>query len=396
MWVNVSLYFNTQGKGMTKNHELIARLNFLEEELKQNDLGDRMQSLFPEGKVFVNALYGLSWCEVARQSDKSSDLYARSLVEARFAYSEIIADDCKLSFPIYLDPEYGIFYQGWSNYLLSNILDVQDSSTITEDEFTSSQYKCGIISDAIKSASSPYIETYQGQSWPADVSIAIASLSLVKTEEHKILINKWVEDVKQHLDEYTGMIPHKTNPATGETIEGARGCSSSLILRMLSEIDKSFADEQLKLYQNSFLFTRLGLPAIREYPKGKSGWGDIDSGPVVFGVGFAGTIVGVSAFQKLGHQQQADALYSTVTSFGFETKFGNEKHVLAGLLPMGDAFLTWSRLSINNNTMFTNYPVIKGGLGSWRLMFNLWSLLLMFSITLPMYLKLPVTRKRKK
>lgn len=385
LWINFSLYFSqtSPSNNISPKHECVQRLNFLEEELKQEELGLRMQEVFPEGLVFVNVLYGLSWCEVARKCDKESVLYSRALAEARFAFSEIDKDDSKYTFPSYLEPEYGIFYQGWSNYLLSNIIDIQNSASITLEEREASINKCAIISEAFNKSSSPFLETYDEQAWPADASIAIASLSLVPSSQNEAVVKRWVSNVKNHLDEYTGMIPHKSDPFTGEVIEGARGCSSSLILRMLSEIDADFASEQFELYQKHFMFTRFGLPAIREYPKGKSGWGDIDSGPVVMGVGFAGTIVAVGVFQKLNEPKLADNLYQTITSFGLQTQSSNQKKVLWGIFPMGDAFITWARLSGSDESSNNS----DDNAGNWRSEFHLWSLLFAIILILWQYRK---------
>ena len=145
------------------------------------------------------------------------------------------------------------------------------------------------------------------------------------------------------MDPYTGIIPHKYDALSDSIIEGSRGCSSSLSLLLLSEIDSSFAWNQAKKYEEHFLFNRFGFPAIREYPKGIKGSGDVDSGPVIFDVGFSGTIVGIGAIKKLGYSNLSDKLYNTVCAFGFETGL-NKKKVLGGIMPMGDAFLTWSRL----------------------------------------------------
>lgn len=47
-WINLRLYTDNFTK-KEKQNDIILQLNFLENELKSNDLGERMQSIFPEG-----------------------------------------------------------------------------------------------------------------------------------------------------------------------------------------------------------------------------------------------------------------------------------------------------------------------------------------------------------
>lgn len=64
LWINFKLHaenFSTN----EKQKDIILQLNFIGSELNYNNLGNRMQELFPEGFVFINALYGLAWCELA-------------------------------------------------------------------------------------------------------------------------------------------------------------------------------------------------------------------------------------------------------------------------------------------------------------------------------------------
>jgi hypothetical protein len=146
---------------------------------------------------------------------------------------------------------------------------------------------------------------------------------------------------------------------------------------MLSGIDPEFAAEQYKQFEKDFVTNTFGLPSVREYPKGTDGFGDVDSGPVIFGVGFSATIVSIGTFAVLNKESLAEHQYKTIHAFGFERKAGNKKYYLLGKLPMADAFIAWGRASGLNksetNPTETNY---------WRLKFHLISLLvvLMFWI----------------
>lgn len=354
LYINIRIYL---GPDLEDENEITAdaieQLNFLEEELKNNELGVKMQFLFPEGFVFTNALYGLSWCEIALNNRNDTVLYDRAINNARFAYKQINSDKGKEVFSWDMTLKHGVFYRGWSNYLLGKILLSEKKESKKAKAYFISE--CGEIADAFKNSESPYLESYPEQCWPADAFLAIASLKLhdkLYGDKYGLLINDWLHKVKLRLDPITGLIPHSVYSGSGETFEGARGSSISLILRLLSEIEPEFGVEQFKKYHQLFKHSILGFPAIREYPKGKNGSGDVDSGPVIFGIGFSGTIVAIGTLKSYGEYKTANLLSSTIETFGFARTKKKSKKFIFGKLPIADAFICWSRLAYVNKDVF--------------------------------------------
>lgn len=346
IWINIQLHSDNFNKSETEK-DILKQLNYLKYELNENKLGNKMQAIFPEGYLFSNALYGLAWCELGI-SDTSKTVKTIALQEALNAYQPISFDEAKSVFNPSMTPQYGVFYLGWNNYLLSKILLLNPNFKNNDKYKKIFIEQCYVITDELKKNNSPFLESYPTQSWPADMCVAMASIrnhDKLFYPKYDTIISDWVAKVKTKLDPKTKLIPHKVNPDSGEAIEGTRGSSISLILRFLSEIDTSFANEQYQLYKENFISTTFGLPSINEYPNGNSGNGDIDSGPVLFGVGFAGTIVSIGTLSVFGDCEQADKQYKTVNAFGFCTKTQNSKKYLLGQLPITDAFIAWSRSS---------------------------------------------------
>lgn len=385
LWINFKLY-SGNFTANEKRTDIVLQLNFLETELKANNLGERMQEIFPEGFVFTNALYGLSWCELAVSDSINDDnLKGKALKEALFAFSEINSDKAKSIFDNHLMPENGIYYLGWNNYLLSKILLLDTNFTDYDKYKTIFINQCEIINVALKRSSSPYLQSYSGQSWPADMFVAMASIKnydKIYNPKYEGNINKWIKDVKYRLDPKTKMIPHKVNSITGSTIEGARGSSISLIIRLLSEIDSYVAKEQYELYKTNFVTETFGLPSISEYPKRQRGEGDIDSGPVIFGVGFSGTIVSIGTFSAVGEVDLAQRQYKTINAFGLENKLKNEKKYIFGLLPIADAFIAWGRASELNSVNLK-----KPTSNLWRMKFYMISIFILTVLWLLFYFK---------
>lgn len=346
--INILLHTSNQAV-VEQKADIICQLSFLENELKTKDLGERMQNLFPEGFVFVNALYGLSWCELAINSNPSDEsIKAKALHEALFAYQALDSQEAKWTFDKEMDPEYGIFYFGWKNYLLSKILTLDTNFAGHELYIKTFSQQCEHLKKALNKSDSPYLQSYDGQAWPADMFVAMAALNaynqVIKPEYcHEVRL--WLDKVQQRLDPATKMVPHSANSETGMPIQGSRGSSMSLVLRLLPEIDTVFAQRQFSLFKNRFSTKALGLPTISEYPKGKKGSGDIDSGPVVFGVGTAATIMMIGVYAKYGEAELSAMQYATINAFGFSTKWSGRKSYLFGQLPMADAFICWGRAS---------------------------------------------------
>lgn len=338
-----------RGVNLSNNQEtkklIIKQLNYLEKELKENDLADRMQNLYPEGSVFINALYGLTWCELALNYELDSINTEKAYNEAIYAFRQIDSDFEKLIFTKELELEYGAFYNGWKNYLLGKIISFH---SVSENDLLQFRNTCESINNVISNRNTPYFESYPDSSWPADVLLCVASLNIHDKNfapKYQGIIKSWIERVKSNLDSFTGLIPHSINSLTGNAIEGARGSSVSLILRLLIEIDEEFAVEQYKLYKKYFRITRLGVPAIREYPKGKEGKGDIDSGPVIWKVGFAGTIVSIGVSKAFGDYEIANKTSNAMDFYGLSYTIKKRKRYIFGALPMVDAFIAWSRVT---------------------------------------------------
>lgn len=66
--------------GDTVNYDVLCQLRSLHRAMK-NNAATEMQSIYPEGFIFFNALYGLSWCDLAQTLNKKSRLYAEAHAE---------------------------------------------------------------------------------------------------------------------------------------------------------------------------------------------------------------------------------------------------------------------------------------------------------------------------
>jgi hypothetical protein len=347
-FINLKLY---SGVDLNDKNELLAnsltQLKYLENGLKKSNFGENAQSTFPEGFVFINTLYGLSWCEIAKNQKPNSKLFEKAMSEAIYAYKQISSQNAKSTFSKTLPLQYGAFYNSWSSYLLAQIISLQRSSkSIEAIRF---QKKCDEINDAFIRSSFTLLESYPNQTWPADNMGMIASLKI----HDKIFEKKYtstIEKLLEKLKENKEFISHSSQK--GKTYP--RGSSTSLMLIFLPDIDSNLALKVFQNFKRQFLVYRLGQAGIREYLRTETAKSDIDSGPILFDVGFSGTIVSVGAFLKFNENTIARKISNQIETVGFPMSVSGEKKYLFGSIPIADAFILWSRLQTPQKSIQKN------------------------------------------
>ena len=115
---------------------------------------------------------------------------------------------------------------------------------------------------------------------------------------------------------------------------------------------------------------RLGLKCIGEYPTGVVGNRDVDSGPVIWGVGTAATLVSQRAIVKNGDYDFAEEINNGIEAMGFPSTSSDSKKYLGGYLDIGDVFIAWTRSAAT--------PEVETAW--WQFYFQLWCLVIMASM----------------
>lgn len=316
------------------------QLSYLREAL-DDGADDAAQQQFPEGYPFMNALYGLAWVQ-AGHTDPGHR--AQALRESRWALARLESAHGRAVFSPQLQPVYGIFWAGWTNWLRGAILTLAGPG----DQAELPRFIAGSdeIARAFVESTTPYLQAYSGQAWPVDSTVAIASLRLHDTllpRKFDPVITRWLDAVKRTLDPATGLLPHQVSPRDGAILQGARATSQSIIHRFLPEIDSGFARAQYDSFRTQYLFFPGGFgPTIREYPTGNNGAGDDDSGPLIAGASLSATAVTLGAARVNGDQSLAKALGSAGELVGLPLTLPGSKRYAFGLVPIADAFLAWS------------------------------------------------------
>jgi hypothetical protein len=103
---------------------------------------------------------------------------------------------------------------------------------------------------------------------------------------------------------------------------------------------------------------------VREYPKGVGGKGDVDSGPLILGLGLSASVVTMGA-ARVQHDPLADRLAREGDLLGLPLSGLTTKRYLFGTLPIGDAFLAWSASA--RPLVADDQPKLTGDSYWWRL-----------------------------
>ncbi|WP_329032809.1 hypothetical protein OIE71_08880 [Streptomyces sp. NBC_01725] len=322
-----------------------AQLVFIRAAL-DDGAGAEAQQQFPEGYFFLHALYGLSWVELGMR-EPAGAARAEAVRESRWALGRLDSADGRAAFSAGLVPSYGVFYRGWTNWLRGGVLSLLPRGERASAEVRRFAADSAALGAAFDGSASPYLAAYPGQAWPVDSTVAMASLRLhdtLRPARFTGTVQRWIDGVRQRLDPRTGLLPHRVDPGTGGPLEVARGTSQSIIQRFLLDIDPDFAREQYVRFRDRYVVTPLGLgPTTREYPKGMDGPADVDSGPLPLGVSLSATVVTLGAAQVQGDAPLAEGIANYGELLGLPVSTPWTKRYAFGLIPIGDAFVAWSK-----------------------------------------------------
>lgn len=345
--LNVRLH-TTQGTVIAPdvpvNAGVQAQLRFIRAAIEHGADAD-MQRLFPEGRFFMNCLYGLASVEAGLHEPPGSAKRRAWLVEARWALGRVDSSGNKSIFTQHLRPAYGVFYAGWSAVLHAGVIALQNPDTRDALESDAFRRRCAELAACFESSTTPYLQAYERQAWTCDSAPAIFALyacDRMYPPAYGEVIGQWSAKVRGLRDPKTGLLGHRVSPDSGALLDGPRATSMCITVRFLAEPTPDLGAELYDAFRKAMLTTRLGLPGVREYPKGVNGSGDADSGPLIFGISTSASAVTIGAARIIGDSEAVATMVPTAEALAFPVTWQGSKRYAVGLLPVADAFLAWS------------------------------------------------------
>ena len=191
------------------------------------------------------------------------------------------------------------------------------------------------------------LETYPGEIYPPDNMVVYATLRLYDRlfrTTHSTPVDEWIHFARAELlDASTGLLPFWLD-TNCRAVGVPRGSGAGWNSIYLPFIDEELASEQFLAIKKTFLNDGV-LPGIREYPAGREGPGDVDSGPILFGLSPSGTGFAVAGAMYSGdYETAARLLLAAELAGGTLDLQGRRRYLLAPLV--GDAILLATRTAV--------------------------------------------------
>jgi hypothetical protein len=164
-----------------------------------------------------------------------------------------------------------------------------------------------------------HVPSYPGTAfrWPADQTATLASLVRFDRAHAGHLaeepVKLWRARVLgKAMDEKLGL-PWSEVTGKAKGARDPRGCALSWQTRYLNEIDPALAGQWWDRYKKAYLVDDVVLVGFREWPPGRDRPADVDSGPIVRGVGSAATALAIGAARVVGDNILARRLEATAS-----------------------------------------------------------------------------------
>lgn len=187
--------------------------------------------------------------------------------------------------------------------------------------------------------------SYPGsEMWPADQAVTLLALRLYDEIHHTDLLGApltlWLETMKKHTDPATGLFHSSVSPLVYATTP--RGCALSWTSLYFAQVAPDVARSQYQLYRDHMSADVLGIGGFREWPIDREKGGmDVDSGPIIFGVGMAATGLGLGPARLFGDADRYTTIRRAALTFGVPSMFPSHGYNTAPIL--GEAILFHGR-----------------------------------------------------
>ncbi len=154
------------------------------------------------------------------------------------------------------------------------------------------------------------LEDYPGQCYPTDIVAAILAIQradAVLGTDHRAFVERALRGFtgKNVMD--LSLPPYSADALSGRPHDRSRGCGNAYFMMHVPYLWPQQTEKWYASYEENFWQQDWLLAGFREFPKGWSDdfYFDVDSGPVVRGVGVAASAFGLAAARVNGRFDQA-------------------------------------------------------------------------------------------
>jgi hypothetical protein len=184
------------------------------------------------------------------------------------------------------------------------------------------------------------LETYPGEMYPVDNVTFFAALAIhdrATGQDHRALLRRLLDGLSRYRDPASGLLVQSVNPTDGSVVDGPRGSGTAFAGYLVSFADSALSRSLHESVQTHLARSFLGIGTVREYLPGEGGFGDVDSGPVIFGHGVSVTGFSIALARIHGDRDAFVSRLTTASFVGGPVDEDGTHYALGG--PLGDALL---------------------------------------------------------
>ncbi|MDD3440228.1 MAG: hypothetical protein PHU50_02125 [Kiritimatiellae bacterium] len=221
----------------------------------------------------------------------------------------------------YLDRE-NVFYR------MLLILGLSSYETITGDQRHRPLMSAQRQSLAQELAAAPLhlLDDYPGECYPSDLLWAAAAIqraARMEGEHHDELAAGLMAAFDGPVRAREGLPAFQVDSSTGRILQHSRGCGNSGILLFAFELDPAIAARWVRAYETHFWKDTGWIAGFAEMPHGtQTGFQDVDSGPVLFGLGSVASAFGIGTARSAGRLDLAVPLTLEAVACAWPSPFG--------------------------------------------------------------------------
>ena len=230
-------------------------------------------------------------------------------------------------------------YLGYLNLLLSfhRCLDPHSEFAPLNDLITAALVR------RIEASPTGLLQSYPNEVYPVDNCAAFGSIglhALATGANRSSFLQSWSKNLRQrYVDPQTGLLYQAVDCRSGNPCDAPRGSGTTLAAFFLSFADFQLSRDLYQAARDNLFRTVFGFGGVREYPVTvEAGHGDIDSGPVVFGLGLSPTGFMIAGSRMHGDADAFRRLFATAYAWGAPLEDHGRLHFVTGG-PLGDSIL---------------------------------------------------------
>jgi hypothetical protein len=182
------------------------------------------------------------------------------------------------------------------------------------------------LADELEKAHLHLRDDYPGECYPADMLWAVAAIqraAKLDGANHDRLAKSLMTTFDGALKAPEGLPAFQAESRSGRILQGARGCANSGILLFASELDPTIAGRWYDAYEKNFWKDTGWILGFTEMPRAANDdLMDVDSGPVVCGIGSVSSAFGIGAAKTVGRIDRAAPLTAETVAASWPTPFG--------------------------------------------------------------------------